>query len=502
MANLDREIWRNYKWLYDHYHQKGMSYAQIAEIVGVSKRSIIIAARKFGIESRTSAESLSYKYDKDIYKMYIELEMPIAEIAKSLGISGTAVRNSLVRQNIPRRTRSQSRIARLENDGRISKDIWANHDWLSKAYKTKSINEICRDIGWPYGTVVETMNQCGVKRRRNSDALKKIGYKISKRMKYQWRSDDYKNLMARHRSNQSKVSNIQETLYSILDDLGAHYYREHNDHIDDKECSIGPYNFDCVIPRPGKRTLLIECNGDYWHKLPRHARNDKAKKTYINKYFPGQYELKTIWEHEFSQYHRIVEMLKYWLGINTESCEFDFNDIQLSRAKPQDYRDLLSKYHYLANAGRGGIAYGAYLDSQLIAVCVFSPMVRQNIADNKTTRELSRLCIHPRYQKKNFASWFVGRCIKLLPKQYNKIISYCDATFNHNGTVYKACNFKLDGEVRPDYWYVNQEGWVMHKKTLYNHARKMQLTEEAYANKMKYKKVWGQKKLRFVLLRN
>jgi hypothetical protein len=144
-------------------------------------------------------------------------------------------------------------------------------------------------------------------------------------------------------------------------------------------------------------------------------------------------------------------------------------------------------------------SYGAYLGDELIAVCVFSPLVRHNLPwDKESSRELSRLCIHPRYQKKNFASWFVSRCMKSLDPKYKTIISYCDTTFNHDGAIYKACNFRLDGEVKPDYWYVSDDGWTMHKKTLYNHAKKMSLTEREFAELHGYRKIYGDKKLRFV----
>lgn len=316
-------------------------------------------------------------------------------------------------------------------------------------------------------------------------------------------SDEWKTKIAQIRADQPHVSSLQTVLYSILDDLGIKYYREYNDKPSDPQCQIGPYNFDCVIPREGKSTLLIECQGEYWHSSNKVRAKDQSKATYIANNFPGVYELKYIWEHEFSDLGKIRELLKYWSGITTEQLiDFNFANVMIRLCPARDYKLLLSKYHYLANAGRGGISYGAYLDDILIAVCVFSPPVRQNIAKsmgltNNQMRELSRLCIHPNYQKKNFASWFVSRCLKML-MGYRRVISYCDTTFNHDGAVYKACNFKLDGEVPADYWYVGADGWVMHKKSLYNHAIKMKMRESEYAEAMGYTKVWGNKKLRFV----
>ena len=325
------------------------------------------------------------------------------------------------------------------------------------------------------------------------------------KMRELFSSEEYKDKIRTADKHMPVVSNIQQILYSILEDLGVVYYRERSEAISDKECSIGPYSFDCVIPREGKPTLLIECQGDYWHNLDYSRLRDRQKASYISNNFSKQYELKYLWEHEFKNQNRIVDTIKYWLGVNQVLEAFSLDEVQIAGCQAADYRPLLSKYHYLANAGRGGIALGAYLNKQLIAVCVFSPLVRQNIRLNgyqsDECRELSRLCVHPKFQKHNFGSWFVSRCLKKLPSQYKLVISYCDTTFGHTGAIYKACNFKHDGEVKPDYWYVADDGWVMHKKALYEHANSLKLTEAEFADKYHYRKVWGQKKIRFVFER-
>jgi GNAT superfamily N-acetyltransferase len=324
---------------------------------------------------------------------------------------------------------------------------------------------------------------------------------ISHNSKKSWENPEYRaKITASLRASRilmPRTSHIQKTLYSILDDLGIRYFREYEDKPADPECVIGPYAFDCVIPALPK-TLLIECQGDYWHSIPKIVSNDKRKASYMLN-FP-EFEVKYLWEHEFKCKDKIVELLKYWLNITQlELVDFSFNDIEIRLdCPPDDYRLLLAKYHYLPNAGNGGISYGAYHNNELVAVCIFSPLARQNLPfDAKTTRELSRLCIHPRYQKKNFASWFVSRCIAQLDKKYKTVISYCDTTFNHNGAVYKACNFTLDATVKPDYWYASQDGWVMHKRTLYGHAVRMHTTEAEYAIENGYTKVYGKEKLRF-----
>lgn len=317
--------------------------------------------------------------------------------------------------------------------------------------------------------------------------------------KEKWADLDHQKKMLAIYAAYPKVSKPQLILYDILDDLGVKFFREYNDREDDPECRIGPYSVDCVIPRENAR-LIIEVQGEYWHTRPKTISKDKAKAIYLNQ-IPGV-EVKYLWDHEFLQKDRVLKTLSYWLDKQIDQIEFKFCDVEIRDAPASKYNNLLCKYHYLVNAGASGIARGAYLNDQLIAVCIFSPVGRQTTAatlnkQEKNIRELSRLCIHPSYQKKNFGSWFISKCIRSLPKEYETIISYADTTFNHYGVVYQASNFVLDKEVPPDYWYVNADGWVMHKKTLYNRAKQMHSTERQYAELHQYTKVWGGKKLRY-----
>lgn len=79
------------------------------------------------------------------------------------------------------------------------------------------------------------------------------------------------------------------------------------------------------------------------------------------------------------------------------------------------------------------------------------------------------------------------------------IVAYADTTVGHIGTVYKAAGFKLHHEVPADHWYVDRDGYVMHKRTLYGRAVKMQIKEAEYAEQNGYQKRWGGKKLCFTL---
>ena len=294
--------------------------------------------------------------------------------------------------------------------------------------------------------------------------------------------------MAKLRCQQPRISSVQNILYTLLDDLKVDYFKE------SEKTRLGHYVFDCLIPVNNEKKLLIEVQGDYWHTQDNVKRSDKAKFTYVERYFPD-YEIMYIWEHEFRVKEKALNRLKSKLGIDLNIEAFSFDDVEIKEVTKDDLKSFLNAYHYIGK-GRGGKTFGAYINDKLIACVVFSPPLRQNLNHLfGDFVELSRFCIHPSYQKKNFASWLISRTIKQVKKN---IVAYSDTTVGHCGTIYKASNFRLLHEVDPDYWYTDKEGFVMHKKTLYGSATRSKMTESEYANLFGYVKKYGGKKLCYV----
>jgi len=304
--------------------------------------------------------------------------------------------------------------------------------------------------------------------------------------KARWQNEEHRELMAQIRSGQPRQSTQQQLLYQFLGDLGVTYYRE------GQETKIGYFVFDCLVEHQGLK-ILIECQGDYWHSLPGSASRDKAKFTYVDRYFP-EYEVMYIWEHEFYTKDRVLDRLKLRLGLSVETVDFRFQDIQIKEVSAGEVKSFLDAYHYIGK-GRGGKTYGAYLGDLLVACVVFSPPLRQNMGAFGEFRELSRCCIHPSYHRKNFASWFISRSLRLVG---GKVVAYADSTVGHTGAIYKASNFKLHHEVDPDYWYVDGDGFVMHKRTLYGRAVKMGMAESEFVAAYGYVKKFGGPKRCFV----
>jgi GNAT superfamily N-acetyltransferase len=334
--------------------------------------------------------------------------------------------------------------------------------------------------------VRERLRQCGLDRWQDPQYAETIA--ASSRAL--WDDSEFRVKMAMAMANQPRISSLQLKLYDMLDSLGVSYSPE------SPATVLGPYVFDCMVHLADGRALYIECQGDYWHSLLKAIRVDKAKFTYVERYVPTA-NIMYLWEHEFYTKDRVLDRLKLRLGVEIETIDFNFSDVVISinTVPAKDVKTFLDAYHYVGR-DRGGMTISAHYRGQLIGLCVFSSPLRQNLVNKHGEFvELSRLCIHPSYHKKNFASWFVSRCLR---HAKHTVVSYADTTVGHQGIVYKAANFKLSHEVPPDYWYMGEGGWVMHKRTLYGRAKSLKMTEAEFAEKHGYLKQWGGKKLCFV----
>lgn len=313
---------------------------------------------------------------------------------------------------------------------------------------------------------------------------------LSKRL---WENAEYRSKQAVALAAQPKTSSQQLLLYDILDDLGVTYYREGVGTI------LAWYVFDCLVVSPTGKKILIEVQGDYWHNREAQVTRDKQKFSYIERYFPD-YELIYVWEHEFKTIGGVAGRLRNLLGLTQpDLVEFRLADVVVQAIEWDAARDFITRHHYSGRL-RSGTSYGATLGGQLVAVATISKPVRQNLTVALGEHvDLAKFCIHPQYQKKNFASWFLGRLTKLLRGAgHKRLVAYADTTVGHRGTIYRAANFVFHHEVPSDYWYVNRDGYVMLKKTLYNHAVSLGQTENEFAAGHGYEKRWGGKKLCFV----
>ena len=315
--------------------------------------------------------------------------------------------------------------------------------------------------------------------------------KISNSVRKAWSDNKYATCLTRRNTW------LQRAAEAILQMLNINYQTEAT------VSEIIPYAFDIKVG-----TCLIELDGDYWHSLPNVVANDKRKNNYIdNKNASGSnYRLFRISEHNILCFNMLYDFIVKSLDIKTiEQTIIKFTDLQLIKTDIDSVRDFVNAFHYLGKPRRGGIAYKVMYNNTIAAVTIVQRPVRQEVATSMGIEynqcyELTRIIVNPKYHKSNIISWMLSRVIKDLRKFTNTklIVSFADTTYGHTGACYKASNFILHSIVPPDYQYTNSDGYIMHKKTLWDHAMKMSMTENEFARKFGYIKTLGKEKLKYV----
>lgn len=118
-----------------------------------------------------------------------------------------------------------------------------------------------------------------------------------------------------------------------------------------------------------------------------------------------------------------------------------------------EIRDFIETWHYSKNIN-GLISDYCFklLDGEtIIGGIIFGRIAMAGVwkkyAENESElTELRRLCCIDDTPK-NTESYFIGHTLRWLKKNTSikRVISYADTTYNHEGTIYKASNFKHFG---------------------------------------------------------
>ena len=139
----------------------------------------------------------------------------------------------------------------------------------------------------------------------------------------------------------------------------------------------------------------------------------------------------------------------------------------------QDINDFVCKWHYSQSINGVNIShvFGLFCDEYLIGAMIFGAPAMHNAwkkyVDNpdKIT-ELRRLCCVDNTPR-NTESFFIGQCLRWLKKNSNfeVVVSYADEFHNHQGTIYKASNFKYLGKTAKGK-VIDYNGVMYHDKTI------------------------------------
>ena len=133
----------------------------------------------------------------------------------------------------------------------------------------------------------------------------------------------------------------------------------------------------------------------------------------------------------------------------------------------QETWEWLLKKHYAHRIPSISYAFGLYEDKKLIGVCTFGTPASDNISKlipDYNTIELNRLVVTD-MDEKNITSFFVSKCLKLLPTPIS-IISYADTGQGHIGKIYQATNWIYTGKGQADHEFI-KNGNTYHRRHVY-----------------------------------
>ena len=178
-----------------------------------------------------------------------------------------------------------------------------------------------------------------------------------------------------------------------------------------------------------------------------------------------------------------------------------------------DCEYFILNVHYAKRWPSISYAYGLFHFNELIGICTFgtppsAPLKKGIAGDNfkNNVLELNRLCL--KYNRKNEASYLIGKSLRLLP-QNKIIISFADTSQNHEGVIYQATNFIYTGlsAKRSDWKIKGKEH--LHGQTIADEFRgqknRSKLMREKYGDnfylsprprKHRYIRIIGSKKFR------
>lgn len=154
-------------------------------------------------------------------------------------------------------------------------------------------------------------------------------------------------------------------------------------------------------------------------------------------------------------------------------------------------KEWFLKKHYARRLVRVEYSFGLYDDLALVGVCTFgtpvSPDLRKCMNHEYKVYELNRLVTNEGLDK-NAASYFVSRCLSLMPHPCC-IVSYADSSKGHHGYIYQATNFiytGLSARVR-DYYIEGMEH--LHSATIFDISKgkenRAEYLRSVYGDKLK-----------------
>ena len=152
-----------------------------------------------------------------------------------------------------------------------------------------------------------------------------------------------------------------------------------------------------------------------------------------------------------TQNQNLVELL-----FGNDELDFTKANVKDFIVKPSNLRvtrDFIEKWHYSRNVNGLTISqiFGLFYEKNLIGAMIYGSLAMPNqwkkyAKEESKVVELKRLCCIDKTPK-NTESYFIGKTLRWMKQNsaFDLVVSYSDTFYGHEGTIYKASNFKHMG---------------------------------------------------------
>lgn len=251
------------------------------------------------------------------------------------------------------------------------------------------------------------------------------------------------------------------------------------------EYTIQKKRFDVAVP---DRNFVVEMQGLRYHVGIRGRDSDAEKRAVAAE---AGLRLVAIFEDEWAKKKSVMKAIlastlngRQPTSVRPSKCDVR----NIDREESDLFYDL---FHYLGGC-KPTVSHGAYFDGRLVACMSFSRPTRQS----SHQWELVRMASDPAYRVHGIWSKLFGMFVR--EHSPSSVVSFSDNRL-FTGAVYGKLGFALDGEVRPDYYWV-KNNVRYHKSGLRKKGaeRTSGLTETQLREAQGYRKIWDYGKKRWI----
>lgn len=164
----------------------------------------------------------------------------------------------------------------------------------------------------------------------------------------------------------------------------------------------------------------------------------------------------------------------------------------------------VEKWHYSHRIPTGkNISFGVFADGNLYAVIVYgigvNPYQAKFLKVAKVL-EIKRMCRSEPPIPEYPLSKFISTTIKLVRKEFpcECVVAFADPEEGHEGTVYKASNFKLHGVTNPEWHLIDANGEKRHRRYAFRHSKRNGISVEESRKALGVQRIKTEPKYRWV----